>query len=163
MPRMPRLARQRKGAQLPYKRQKYCRRHRDVHSRGDRLRRLDYRPDGGGYQARARTPPRGARADRPRLPFALPRHRHPLRRRGAAHQDRQIYQLSAHRHGLHSRRTKRRPPSEGYQSAQRIAVRPARPREHRAYCRAPPRGDQTRRPYNRHGPRRGKRGRPHHL
>ena len=89
--------------------EEHRRRLRDADQRPRRLGPRTRRAVGGPAAQRAAAPPRLVRRDRVGLPLARPAVGHPVRRRGAAHQDDPPSRLVAHRRHLRLRRAHDRP------------------------------------------------------
>ena len=127
------------------------------------VRDADQRPGGVGARARravggaaaqgAAAPARLLRRDRARLPLPRPAGRHPLGRRGPAHQDDPAPRLLAHRRHLRLRRAEHRPAPARHRADEPPPAPAARQGQHRARRRAQARDDRHRRPRRRPRPR----------
>ena len=112
---------------------------------------------GGPAARRAAAPARLVRRDRAGLPLARPAGGHPVRGRGAAHQDDPPPRLVAHRRHLRLRRAHDRPAPARHRADERAAAAAAGQGQHRARRGAQARDDRDRRPRGR--PRPGRRHR----
>ena len=131
----------------------------DADQRPGRLGPGPRRAVGGSAAHRAAAPPRLVRGDRVGLPLARPAVGHPVRGRGAAHQDDPPPRLVAHRRHLRLRRAHDRPAPPRHRADERPAAAAARQGQHRARRGAQARDDRDRRPRRRPRPRRRHGGR----
>ena len=109
--RLRRHATQQGGPVVEDQGEEHRRRLLDADQRPGRLGPGPRRTVGGSARRRAATPPRLVRGDRVGIPLAGPAVGHPVRRRGAAHQDDPPPRLVAHRRHLRLRRADDRPAS----------------------------------------------------
>ena len=139
---------------------------RPVRDADQRPRRLGARPRravGGATAEGPAAPARLVLRDRPGLPLARPAGRHPVGRRGPAHQDDPPPRVVAHRRHLRLRRADDRAAPARHRADEQPAPAAARQGQHRARRGAQARDHRHRRPRGRHRSRGRSSGREHLL